>query len=318
MVRTSDMKTLTVICPVYNEEEIIQNFYDELSGVLSGLSERYSSKVLFVVDRCTDSTMDILKQIVKKDQTVQVLALSSRFGHQMSLLAGIDHCNTDAVIMMDSDLQHPPSLIPDMLEEFEKGHDIVYTIRQDSPDIGFLKRVSSKFFYRMINRFSKIPINESAADFRLISSRVVGVFQTQIRERNQFMRGLFSWVGFKSTSISFQVRSRTAGKSKYSIKRLIEFGLHGVVSFSKRPLHAAIVLGFVFALFGLLYSMIVVAQYFLGYKMPSGWATLTILILFFSGVQLIFMGIVGEYIGAIFDEVKSRPHYIVEEKINIQ
>lgn len=312
------MKTLTVTCPVYNEEEIIQKFYDELSTVLSGLSDRYKSGIMFIVDRCTDSTLDILRRIAEKDRSVQVLALSSRFGHQMSLLAGIDHCRTDAVIMMDSDMQQPPSLIPEMLDLFEKGYDIVYTIRQDSPEIGLFKRLSSKLFYRIINRFSQIAINESAADFRLISRRVAEVFQKQIRERNQFMRGLFSWVGFNSTYIPFQVKTRPAGKSKYSFGRLIQFGIHGVVSFSKRPLQAAIILGFIFALFGLIYSLVVVVQYLLDFTMPSGWATLIILILIFSGVQLIFLGILGEYIGAIFDEVKGRPHYLIEEKINFQ
>jgi dolichol-phosphate mannosyltransferase len=219
------MKTLTVISPVYNEADVIQTFYDELSSVLSGLSGRYESKIMFIVDRCTDATLDILKSIAEKDSSVQILALSSRFGHQMSLLAGIDHSHSDAVIMIDSDLQQPPSLIPKMLDLFEKGYDIVYTIRQDSSEVGFLKRSSSKLFYRIINRISQIPINESAADFRLISRRVAEVFQNRIRERNQFMRGLFSWVGYNSTHIPFQVKTRIAGKSKYSFIRLIRFAI---------------------------------------------------------------------------------------------
>jgi glycosyltransferase involved in cell wall biosynthesis len=312
------MKTLTVICPVYNEEEVIEEFYNELIRVLSSLVGRYESKIMFVVDRCTDNTQDILKRLAENDHNVQVIALSSRFGHQMSLLAGIDHCNADAVIMMDSDLQHPPSLIHNMLALFEKGYDIVYTIRQDSPEIGFLKRFSSKLFYRIMNRFSEIPINESAADFRLISRRVAEVFQKQIRERNQFMRGLFSWVGYKSIQIPFRVEARTAGQSKYSLSRLIRFGIHGLISFSRKPLHAAIVLGFIFALFGFIYSIVTFVQYFLDETLPSGWTTLTILISMFSGIQLIFLGIIGEYIGAIFDEVKGRPHYLIEEKINIK
>lgn len=318
MVEKSIMQSLTVICPVYNEEEIIEAFYDELSHVLSNLAEKYESRILFVVDRCKDATLDILKRIAEKDRTVQILALSSRFGQQMSLLAGIDHCDSDAVIMMDSDLQHPPSLIPEMLELYERGYDIVFTIRQDSPEIGFFKRKSSKLFYRIINILSQIPINESAADFRLISRRVVEVFQTQIRERNQFLRGLFSWVGFKSTHLSFKVKARSAGVSKYSLSRLIRFGMHGIVSFSKRPLQAAVIIGLIFAAFGLLYAIVVVVQYLVDETLPSGWATITVLISVFSGIQLIFLGIIGEYLGAVFDEVKSRPHYLVEEKINMK
>jgi len=310
------MKTLTIICPVYNEEELIRDFYLSLKEVVSELSDRYHINVLFVVDRGDDATLDILKDIANQESSVQILALSSRFGHQMSLLAGIDHCNSDALIMMDSDLQHPPSLIPKMLSEFEKGYEVVYTLRQDAIETGFFKKISSRIFYRLINRLSKIRINESAADFRLISRRVAKVFREQIREQNQFLRGLVSWVGFRSIGISYQADARKAGKSKYSFMRMIRFGAEGILSFSKKPLQASIFVGFGFAFLALLYSIIVFVQFFFYDELPSGWTTLTILISMFSGVQLIFLGIIGQYIGAIFDEVKGRPHYIIEEKIN--
>ena len=235
----------------------------------------------------------------------------------MSLLAGMDHSDADVIVMLDCDLQHPPELIPQMLLEYEKGCDIVYTIREDSEEIGIFKRIGSKFFYRFINKISQIPINESAADFRLISRRVADVFRTQIRERNQFLRGLFSWVGFNSKGISFQVRKRRAGASKYTLKRMVAFGIHGVLSFSKRPLQAAIFIGLGFAGLGFFFTAVVVFQYFLYSHLPPGWATLAILISIFNGMQLIFLGVLGEYIGAIFDEVKARPHYIVAEKINV-
>ncbi|MEM3000940.1 MAG: glycosyltransferase family 2 protein [Candidatus Nitrosocaldus sp.] len=308
--------SLTIICPVYNEEEVIKEFYDELKGVLIQLCG-YESKILFVVDRCTDTTLDILKGIADSDKTVQIIALSSRFGHQMALLAGIDNSSSDVIIMMDADLQHPPSLIPRMLEFFEKGYEIVHTVREYPPEIGFFKRLSSKLFYKVINRISDVPIHEGSADFRLISRRVADVFRNNIRERNQFMRGLFSWVGFKSIHIPFQGMIRRGGESKYSIGRLIRFGIHGIISFSRKPLQAAVIVGIILASLGILYSTIVFIQYFVDETLPSGWATLTILLSFFSGIQLIFLGIIGEYIAAIFDEVKGRPHYIIEEKINI-
>ncbi len=311
------MRTLTVISPVYNEAEVIESFYRALNKELKLLADRYESRILFVVDRSSDGTLDILKRIAAADRSASILALSSRFGHQMSLLAGIDHADTDAVIMMDSDLQHSPSLIPTLLELFEQGYDIVYTIREDEQELGFLRRLSARLFYRLINSLSKVPINESAADFRLISRRVARVFQSQIRERNQFLRGLFSWVGFRSVGVPFRVGTRAAGKSKYSLGRLIRFGMQGIVSFSKRPLQAAIVVGFVFAAFGFINAVITFVDYFVYSSLPSGWTTLTILISVFSGVQLIFLGIIGEYLGAIFDEVKARPHYIVEEKVNL-
>lgn len=312
------MKTLTVISPVYNEEEVIKDFYAELSEVLVGLTHTYAYKILFVVDRSRDRSFEILKLIAERDPSVQILLMSSRFGHQMSLLAGIDHSNSDAVIMLDSDLQHPPALIPEMLMKYEQGYDIVYTIRQDSQEISILKRFTSKLFYKIINQLSEVPISESAADYRLISNRVAEVFKTKIRERNQFLRGLFSWIGFRSTSVRFKVRRRGAGRSKYSLNRMVQFGLEGVVSFSKKPLKAAIVLGFTFAIFGLTYAIISIVQYFVYASLPSGWTTVVFLISIFSGVQLIFLGIIGEYIGAIFDEVKGRPHYIIEEKVNFE
>ncbi len=311
------MKTLTIILPVYNEEEVIADFYRELKPVLLALNNRYQSNMLFVVDRSTDRTLEILEGIAASDAGVRILSLSSRFGHQMSLLAGIDHAHSDVLIMMDSDLQHPPTLIPSLLEKHEEGYDIVYTIRQDTHEIGYLKRFTSCLFYYLINRISRVPIMESAADFRLISQKVARVFQTQIRERNQFMRGLFIWVGFNSTAVPFQSGKRAGGRSKYSVARLLQFAAHGVVSFSKRPLQAAIGLGLAFAFMGFLLALITFVQYFTHRAWPSGWATLAILIPIFSGIQLIFLGILGEYIGAIFDEVKGRPHYIVEKRVNL-
>ncbi|MEM9681009.1 MAG: glycosyltransferase family 2 protein, partial [Bacteroidota bacterium] len=236
-------ETLTVISPVYNEEEAIKEFYDELSGVLSKISHRYECNILFIVDKGTDASWQILKSIAEQDISVQLILLSSRFGHQMSLMAGIDNSNSDIIVMLDSDLQHPPSLIPQMLCEYEKGYDIVYTIRQDSSETSFAKRFVSKLFYSIINRTSNITINESAADFRLVSYRVAEVFRKQIRERNQSLRGLFSWVGFSSIGIRFRVRKRRAGKSKYSFGRMFQFGIDGMLSFSRKPLKAAIYLG---------------------------------------------------------------------------
>lgn len=310
------MKKINIVLPVYNESEIISDFNDALFKVVDSLRHKYFFEVIYVLDKSTDNSLGILREICKKNKNVKVLALSSRFGHQMSLVAGMDRCDGDAVIMMDSDLQHPPSVIPQMLEKFEEGYDIVYTIRQDVPKISFLKRISSKIFYRIINIISQIPINESAADFRLISRRILKIFHEQIRERNQFLRGLFSWVGFKAVGIPFQVSRRPAGKSKYSISRMIQFGIHGITSFSKKPLQAAVYVGFVFAIMSLFFAAITFVQYFYYNSLPSGWTTLVILITMFSGVQLIFLGIIGEYIAAIFDEVKARPHYIVEEEIN--
>ncbi len=309
------MKTLSIVCPVFNEEEVIAAFYRTLAAELDAIRQRYRAEVIFVVDRSMDQTLEILRGIAASDPRVRVLALSSRFGHQMSLVAGMDHAEGDAVVMLDSDLQHPPELIPKMLEKFEEGYDIVFTVREDAPDSGLLKRWSSRMFYRLVNKLTTVPVQESAADFRLVSRRVARVFQTQIRERNQFLRGLYGWVGFRSIGLRFAGQPRGGGRSKYSVPRLVRFATEGVISFSKRPLSAAIYLGFAFAFLGLLLAIVAVFQFFYYASLPSGWTTLVILISVFSGVQLVFLGVIGEYVGFIFDEVKNRPLYIVEEAI---
>ena len=310
------MRTLTVVCPVYNEREVIADFHAELRRVLDALTG-WRSSILFAVDRSPDGTLDVLKDIARRDPSVRVLALSARFGQQAALLAGLDHCDADGVVMMDSDLQHPPSCIPALLEEYERGYDVVHTVREDTRDIAPLKRLSARWFYRIINALSDVPIRENAPDFRLVSRRVVEVFQRQIRERNQFLRGLFVWVGFPSVAVPFRAEPRRAGRSKYSVGRMVRFGVDGIVSFSKRPLQAAVFLGIAIGALGLLHAAVALAQVLLYRSFPSGWTTLAILISIFSGAQLVFLGILGEYLGAVFDEVKARPHYVVEERVNL-
>jgi glycosyltransferase involved in cell wall biosynthesis len=311
------MPTLAVVCPAYNEEEIVSAFCDELLRALSTLPERWSSHVLFVVDRGTDRTLDVLREIAARQPALRVLALSSHFGQQASLLAGLDHCDADAVVMMDCDLQHPPALIPELLEAYEKGCDVVYTIREDTPDIPLLKRLSARWFYRVVGSISETPIPEGGADFRLVSRRVVDVFQGQVRERGLFLRGLFSWVGFPSCPVRFRVGARRAGRSKYSLARMVRFGMNGVVAFSRTPLRAAFLVGSVLAATGaLVFAGALVRSATTGTSWVSGAAVMG-LVVALSGIQLVFLGVVGEYLGAVLDEVKARPHYIVEERINL-
>ena len=312
------MKTLTVIAPVYNEASIIDVFYRELKSMLDSLQDRYRSKILFVVDRGTDRSEEILREIASHDSSVGCLFLSSRFGHQMSLLAGIDHSDTDVIIMMDSDMQHPPATIPVMLEEYEKGNDIVYTTRIADKESGFIARAGAHVFYWLIARLTPVPIRENAADFRLISRRVAQIFQNDIRERQQFLRGLFAWIGFPSTSVKFQCDPRRGGKSKYTARRRFQFAAAGIISFSRRPLQLAFYFGLLMAVSSLLLALYILLTYIMGQQAPPGWFTLAILVPFLSGAQLIFLGVIGEYIGAIFEEVKARPHYLVQESVNLQ
>jgi dolichol-phosphate mannosyltransferase len=310
------MKSLTVICPVYNEAEIITRFHQELARVLDGLSQNWDAVVLYVVDRCADDTLAILKSLAEQDCRIRILALSSRFGHQMSLLAGIDWSNSDAVAMMDSDLQHPPELLPTLLDYFDQGYEVVYTTRVDQRGQPFLKRFTAELFYRLLNRLSDVPIPANAADFRVLSGRVANLFRTTIRERNLFFRGMVGWVGFRSIAVNFEVQERSAGQSKYNLACMMRFGLSGIIGFSKKPLQAAILCGLSFAALAIILAAAWVVVYFVYDKLPPGWSTLAVLVSFFSGVQLFFLGLIGEYLGAIFDEVKQRPHYIVEEAIH--
>ena len=310
------MRTLTVVCPVYEEEAVILAFHEELSRVLAGLEGGWSASVLYVVDRGTDRTLDLLRRLAAADRSVRVLALSSHFGQQASLLAGLDHCDADAVVMMDSDLQHPPALIAELLAAHEKGHDVVYTVREDTPDIPLVKRLTARWFYRLASAISDTPIREGAADFRLVSRRVVEVFQRSIRERGLFLRGLFVWVGFPACPVRFRAGARRAGRTKYSMGRMVRFALGGVVAFSRVPLRTAALVGLLVCGLGLLAGT-VAAWGWLRQGSPPEWSVALAIFGLVSGSQLIFLGVLGEYLGAVLDEVRARPHYVVEERINL-
>ena len=312
-----EKQSLTIICPVFNEAEVVEYFYESLSDTLHLINDEFSIKILFVVDKSTDNSYEILSDISLKDTRVQVLGLSTRFGHQMSLVAGIDHSDSDIVIMMDSDLQHPPSLIPELIDQYKKGYEVVFTIRKEPKDSSILKRTGSKLFYKIMSWMAEVPLSPGQADYRLISKNVANVFKNQIRERNQFLRGLFSWVGFKRIGVEFSPDERLHGSSKYSFTTMYRFAFQGLTSFSKKPLQYAIFVGALLSAFAFLQICFVLVQYFFSDTMVSGFATLAILISLFGGIQLVFMGVIGEYIGSIFDEVKARPLYIVENKINI-
>ena len=315
---SNQLPSLQIVCPVYNEQEVIQLFHSALSSTLSIIENRYQWRILYVVDRSSDDTMNILKKFSEEDKRIQIISLSNRFGHQMSLVAGIDHCNSDAVIMMDSDLQHPPELIPELLNAFEQGNDVVYTIRKEPKDNSFFKRFGSNSFYRIMSWLSDVPLAPGEADYRLISRRVADIFKNNIRERNQFLRGLFSWVGFNRCGINYNPVDRIKGESKYDWSRMFQFASAGIISFSKKPLQYAILLGLFFSLLGLASGLYIFVTFFISDSIPSGWTTLGVLVSIFSGIQLLFMGIIGEYIGAIFDEVKARPLYLIEESVNIE
>lgn len=306
---------LSIVAPVFNEEAVIGQFHVRTSGVLDTM-EGVESRIVYVVDRCTDNTLEVLRDIAKGDRRTTVLALSSRFGHQMSLLAGIEQSlESDAIVMMDSDLQHPPELIPELLSHFRDGADVVYTVRSDTEDVSALRKIAGNLFYRFLNRLSDVAINPNSADFRLISRRVANVVSEGFTERNMFLRGLFSWIGFKQVSVEFVAEKRAAGVSKYSLSRMVQLALSGILSFSTKPLQIGIFIGASLALVAFLLMLVTVLNFFIDRSLPSGWTTVVTLLLLFNGVQLIVIGVLGTYVGGIYDEVKRRPRYIINERI---
>lgn len=306
---------LTLVAPVFNEEEVIGRFHARARAVLDALPD-VDGEILFVVDRCTDDTVGVLRQLIAGDPRARALVLSSRFGHQMSLLAGIEHAqDADVVVMMDSDLQHPPELIPELLARHREGCDVVYTVRRDTADASALRKAAGNLFYRLLSRLSQVPINANAADFRLISGRVARVLANQFHERNMFLRGLFSWVGFRQAGVEYTAAARAAGHSKYSFGRMVRLATHGVLAFSTKPLQVGIFVGVGFAALAFAYTLLLVVNWFVDRSLPSGWTSLVVLLLLFSGIQLIVLGVMGAYIGGIYEEVKGRPHYLVDEEI---
>lgn len=307
---------LTVVTPVFNEEQVIGHFHARTRKVLNSLDD-VDATILFVVDRCTDNTINVLRGLVANDPEAKVIALSSRFGHQMSLLAGIENSlDADAIVMMDSDLQHPPELIPELLANFRRGFDVVYTVRRDTEDVGLVRKMVGNLFYRVLGNLSQVPINANAADFRLVSSRVAKILSTDFQERNMFLRGLFSWIGFQQTGVEYVAEKRFAGQSKYSFARMVQLAMAGILSFSTKPLQMGIFVGVSFAALAFVLIIVAIIKYFMVQSIPSGWTTLVVLLLLFNGIQLIVMGIIGAYIGGIYEEVKGRPRYIIEKEIS--
>lgn len=302
-------KHISIVIPVCNERGNLPILIQEIEDVFATIP--YTFQILFVEDSSTDNTLEYIKERASQSFYINYISLTKSFGHQNALKAGLDRTNSDAVIMMDGDLQHPPSLIPEIISEWEKGNDIVYTIRNDHKDIGLLKKVSSSLFYDVINNLSDIELEPGTADFRLMDRKVVEVFRA-FHESDIFIRGLVKWMGFSQVGIEYTSAIRREGKSKYSIKKMIRFALQGITSFSTKPLYIAAYLGFFFSLASLLYIPYIIYSYYFGH-IVSGWASVIATIAFFGGLQLMILGIIGMYLGKLFMQSKQRPHYIVKE-----
>lgn len=303
---------ISIILPCFNEEHNIEELYSRLTVVMKSIGDKY--ELLFVDDGSTDNSLAKLMLLSELDEHVLVLELSRNFGHQPAICAGLDYSQGDAVIMLDADLQHPPELIPTLIQKWKEGYEIVYTIRKDFSDAYLFKKLSAKIFYKLINGLAKIDVPANSADFRLLDKVVVKQLRA-LKERTKFLRGLISWVGFKRYPIIYEAAPRFSGETKYSFGKMLRFAFDGITSFSSFPLHIATILGLIVSGVSFLYAAYAIYVRLFTQKAIPGWASVLVAVLFLGGVQLLSLGLIGEYLGRAFDELKARPAYIIRSVI---
>ena len=307
------MKKISIIIPAHNEEENIFLIHQRIKNVFSEL-ENYRFEIIFVNDGSRDNTQQKIEELSRSFEEIKYIEFSRNFGHQPAVKAGMDYSNAHAIISMDADLQHPPELIPQLIEKWEKGFDIVYTIRTYPKQISFFKRKTSDFYYQFLSKISDIDLRKGGgSDFRLMDASVVDVVRN-MSESDIFLRGLSNWMGFKQTGIEFTANERIHGESSYSINKMMKFAFTGITAFSVKPLYLAAYLGFLFSAFAIVGYGIYVLHSFWAKTEISGWASLIMTVVFFGGIQLIIFGIFGIYLGKIFKQVKERPNYIIRSK----
>lgn len=302
---------ISAVVPCYNEEESLPILHERLTKVLSKCSDRY--EIILANDGSRDGTLRLIRELVLRDPHVRGVDLSRNFGHQVCLTAGLDHARGEAILMLDADLQDPPELLPRMIAKWRQGADVVYAVRRKRKGESLFKRATAAAFYRLLKFFTKIEIPIDTGDFRLIDRRALDSVLA-LRESNRFLRGLFSWVGFHQEPVHYVRQKRYAGTTKYPLHKMIRFAMDGLTTFSSAPLRLAMWIGLGSAGIAFLYSLRVLYSGVWGGGVP-GWASTTISVLFLGGVQLFTIGLLGEYIGRIFDEVKRRPLYLVREII---
>ena len=307
-----EAQLVSVVVPMCNEEGTADELYNRLGAALADVP----FELVAVDDGSTDRTADILAGLAERDERVKVIRLSRNFGHQTALTAGLDHAAGDCVVMLDADLQDPPELIPEMLAKWRAGSDVVYAVRTEREGETRFKRSTASFFYRLLSRLSEVDVQPDAGDFRLLDRCVVDALMS-MGERNRYLRGMTVWVGYTQSAIEYARAPRPSGATKFTLRRMVRFGLDAIASFSHVPLQVATIVGFAFAAFAFL--CIPVA---LGFRNAAefvpGITTTVIAVLGLGGIQLMAIGVIGEYVGRIYDEVKRRPLYLVRERINVE
>ncbi|MCL2028010.1 MAG: glycosyltransferase family 2 protein [Bacteroidales bacterium] len=306
---------ISVIIPCYNEELVINETHKRLTHVMKSLNHDY--ELIFINDGSKDRTQLILQDLAAKDSHVKVLDFSRNFGHQCAVTAGLNNCTGDVAVIIDSDLQDPPEVIIEMLDIMQKEQaNVVYGVRKKRDGESWFKLVTAKMFYRILNRLSDVKFPLDTGDFRMVDRKVIDQFN-QLDETNKYIRGLIAWMGFKQVPCYYEREARFAGETKYPLSKMIKFAMIGLFYFSKKPLNMATSLGFASIVLGFLYLLwIFIMIIFSMGHLVTGWTSTIALIVFFGGVQLLTIGVLGKYIGNLFDEVKGRPEYIISEKIN--
>ena len=304
------IRLLSVCAPVYNEEDLVEVFYARATAALAG----FDYELIIVNDGSTDSTGEQLDSLAASDARLRVVHLSRNFGHQAALTAGLENARGDAAVMLDADLQDPPELIPDMLAAWRNGADVVYMVREERSGETAFKLTTARWFYALFRKLAQVDLEPNAGDFRLLDRRALDALLS-MGERNRFLRGMTVWVGFTQTALPYKRDPRYAGETKYPIRKMLRFSLDAIASFSHLPLQIATYLGFLFAGVAFIAIPVVIILHFTGGYLP-GFGSITITILMIGGLQLIALGLIGEYVGRIYDESKHRPLYIVREQRN--
>ena len=310
------MKKISIVVPMYYEEEVAKECYSRLKGILEKI-ENYNYEIIFINDGSKDKTLPILMEIAEKDKNVKVISFARNFGHQCAVTAGLQYVTGDAIVIIDADLQDPPELIPDMLKLWEDGNDVIYGKRKSREGESKFKLLTASMFYKTLNALSDVEIPKDTGDFRLVDRKVVDVINS-LPEHNKFLRGLFSWVGFKQTPFEYERKERFAGKTKYPLKKMLKLAQDGIFSFSTKPLRIVGTMGIISIAISIIILIYAILSYIFNWNnLTPGWTSLMVTMTFLGGMILISLWMIGEYIGRIYDETKRRPQYIIEKTYNI-
>lgn len=304
-------KKISLLIPAHNEEEVLTHLFERL-GKLANETPNYDFEFLFINDGSRDKTLEIIKAHAEKDSRVAYVSLSRRFGKEIAMIAGIDHVTGDAMVVVDADLQDPPELIPQMIAHWEEGYDDVYARRTSRAGESWFKKITSEIFYKLLQKSTIIPIQQDTGDFRLLDKRCIAALR-QFRESQRYTKGMFSWIGYKKKEILYDRDPRAAGETKWNYAKLFNFAIDGITSFTTAPLRVSSILGMIVSLAAFVYIVYLVVRTIFHGTDLAGYPSMMAVILFLGGVQLLSLGVIGEYVGRIFNETKNRPLYLVEE-----